>query len=164
VDEKGRCSKAKIHSRLLELGVVDRMPTPDQEEADPATADELYLTCSEWLRGKALQLKSSSPFDVVHSENISYGYHRNLYAIRTAALTVAAVAILIIITAFIFGRLPIIELGAVLAIAAYVAFGVTEARLRRSADNYSHRLLSAVDAIGRPVTKRQPRSGSRTQP
>lgn len=71
-------SKAAIHRHLLDLGIVDCMPTAEEEERDPEGADALYLTCSDWLRRKALELKSKAPFDVVHSENISYGYRRNI--------------------------------------------------------------------------------------
>jgi len=140
-------SKDRMHRRLLEFGVVPRLPTRDEEAADPDAAHRAYITCSEWLRGKALELKGKAPFDVVHDENISYGYRRNLLGIRPAALAISALALLGIAAAFFFGRSPFIEWGAALAVAAYLAFGVNEAAFRRAADNYSERLLRAVEAI-----------------
>jgi len=140
-------TKTSIHKQLVKLSACARMPSAADEATDPDGANQIYRACSDWLRRKALQLKAVSPFDVVHQENISYGYHRNLLGIRPIGIGLALCAVLIIAPAFAFGRFPIIELIGALAIGSYVLFGVNERRLKRCADNYSHRLLSAVDAI-----------------
>jgi hypothetical protein len=140
-------AKASIHKQLVKLSACERTPSAAEEVADPENADQIYRVCSDWLRRKALQLKGVSPFDVVHQENITYGYHRNLLGIRRVGIGLALCATLAIAAAFAFNRFPIIELIGALAVGSYVLFGVNEQRLKHCADNYSHRLLSAVDAI-----------------
>lgn len=77
--------KATIHSQLVRLSACERMPTSDEEKADTESAEAVYRLCGDWLRRKALQLKNVSPFDVVHQENVNYGYHRNILGIADAA-------------------------------------------------------------------------------
>ena len=85
-------SKVLLHRKLIALEIVDRLPTPADETADPAAADAQYRTCADWLRRKALELKAKPPFDIVHSENIAYGFRRNLLGIRSYGLMVLAVS------------------------------------------------------------------------
>jgi hypothetical protein len=154
----GSGTKAKVHRRLVELQVVKRIPTREEEQKGSESADAVYRICSDWLRNKALQLKAHTPFDVIHHENISYGYRRNLLGIRTAGLVIVAVALTIIASAFLYGRQPFIELAVVAVMLAHLVFAVTQASLKRSADNYSERLLNAVEAIPPQRAKRKPTS------
>ena len=140
-------TRERIHRRLVTHGVVGQMPTKAEQAAAPDAADATYRMCSDWLRGKALEQKANSPFDVVHDENISYGFRRNILGIRVPALAIAVFSLAVVASAFVFDRSPVIELGAVVGIGAYVVLGVTEAALKRAADNYSERLLRAVEAI-----------------
>jgi hypothetical protein len=54
-------SKSLLHRHLIELDIVDRLPSESEEREHPDHADEAYLTCSHWLRQKALELKSKAP-------------------------------------------------------------------------------------------------------
>jgi len=54
-------SKLAIHRRMVELAVVDHMPSAEDEDADPGQADSVYRTCSDWLRRKAMELKAKAP-------------------------------------------------------------------------------------------------------
>ncbi|SDR29396.1 hypothetical protein SAMN05519103_01791 [Rhizobiales bacterium GAS113] len=143
--------KSLIHRRLVELHVVDNMPSEADEEQDPEHADEIYKLCSDWLRNKALELKSKSPFDVVHSENISYGFRRNTLGIKPYGIAIMVAALAITVAAFFFGRQPLIELCAILLVGAYLLLAVTPNAVKRAADEYSKRLLNAVQAI--PISK-----------
>jgi len=151
--------KGRIHRRLVELRVVERMPSEAEEETDPAGADRVYTTCSGWLRNKALELKAVSPFDVVHAENIAYGFRRNLLGIRPYGLAILGVAVAVTVAAFFFGREPIIELCGIALVGTFLVLGVNEAALRRAANEYSIRLLNAVEAIPLPRTP-APKAGS----
>ena len=139
--------KASLHTRMVELGFVERMPTKQEEDEDPAGAERLYETCSDRLRNKALELKAKSPFDVVHQENISYGFRSNLLGIRTYALCIVAASFLGAVAAFFFGRHPYLEAGGIIVIAAAILASANESALKSTVDNYSERLLNAVDAI-----------------
>ncbi len=144
-------SKLLIHQHLVALGIVDHLPSADEERHDPETADELYHTCAEWLRRKALELKGKPPFDVVHSENISYGFQRNSLGIKSWGLWVAVAAFAGTAGAFVSGRQPWFELAAELMLSAYMIWGVTEAAVKRAADDYSRRLLDAAQSIPIPA-------------
>jgi hypothetical protein len=102
-------SKSLLHRHLIELGIVDWLPSEAEEREDTDRADAAYLTCADWLRRKALELKSKAPFDVVHSENIWYGYRRNILGIKSYGLTIWFFTLCITATAFFFNREPVIE-------------------------------------------------------
>jgi hypothetical protein len=153
-------SKSLLHRHLIELGVVDRLPSESEEREHPDHADEVYLTCADWLRRKALELKSKAPFDVVHSENIAYGYRRNILGIKPYGLAILCFALAITVAAFFFHREPYIEFFGIVIVGAYLIFGVTEPALKRAADEYSKRLLDAAQTL--PVPKKpRPQTASR---
>lgn len=150
-------SKSLIYRQLIRFSIVDRLPSESEERQDPGHADELYGVCSEWLRRKALELKAKSPFDVVHAENISYGFQRNILGIKRYGLAISFIALGVAISAFFFNRRPFIELAGILIVGSYLTFGVTEAAVKRSADEYAKRLLDAVQAIPVPQQRAAPR-------
>lgn len=139
--------KASLHARVVELGFVERMPTKQEEEQDPIGSEIFYETCSDRLRNKALELKAKSPFDVVHQENISYGFRRNLLGIRPYALCAVAISLIVSAAALLFDRHPYFEIGGISLIGAAILASANENALKRTADNYSERLLNAVDAF-----------------
>jgi hypothetical protein len=145
-------SKALLHRHLLKLRIVEWLPSEAEERDDPARADAAYLTCADWLRRKALELKSHAPFDIVHSENIWYGYRRNILGIKPYGLVIWSAAFAVAGVAFFFDRRPYIEICAIAFVGAYLIFAVTAAAVKRAGDDYSRRLLDAAQAI--PV--RQP--------
>lgn len=140
-------SKLLIHQHLVALGIVDHLPSAEEEQRDPKAADELYHTCAEWLRRKALELKLKPPFDIVHSENIAYGFQRNSLGIRSWGLWIVGGALVGTGAAFVSGRQPWIELSGELMLSAYIVWGVSEAAMKRAADDYSRRLLDVVQSI-----------------
>lgn len=140
-------TKAHLHKHIVSLGIVNELPSAIDEADNPTAADEKYLTCSDWLRRKALELKANAPFDVVHSENIGYGFRRNLLGIRKFGLVLDAFSFLIASTAFYFGNHPFIEVALIFIIGAFLLLGINEGAVKRSAFDYSHRLLDAVFSL-----------------
>ena len=147
-------SKALLHRKLIALEIVDRLPTPIDEAADPAAADAQYRTCSDWLRRKALELKAKTPFDIVHSENITYGFRRNLLGIRPYGMMVFTVSITTTIVAFFFHRNPYIELVGIVLVGAYIVIAVNPEFVKRAAYDYSRRLLDAAQSLQAPTSKK----------
>ncbi len=156
-------SKALLHRKLVALEIVDRLPTLAEETADPAAADAQYRTCADWLRRKALELKTKPPFDIVHSENIAYGFRRNLLGIRPYGLMVLAATIVTTIAAFFFHRDPYIELVGIILIGAYLVLAVDADAVKRAAYEYSRRLLDAAQSL-QAATKRKAASKTRAAP
>jgi len=159
-------SKAAMHRRFSQLGVVDHMPTEDEERQNPEATDAIYRTCSDWLRRKALELKAKAPFDVVHSESISYGFRRNLLGIKQYGLAVVGVALALTVAAFWWGHRPYIEAGVNLLLSFYLLLCATAAAVKRAADDYSKRLLDSIQSLSptrAPVKDRilnRPKRGS----
>ena len=151
-------SKTAMHRRLIELAIVDRMPNEEEERRDPDAADVIYRTCSDWLRREAMRLKAKAPFDVVHSENISYGFRRNLLGIRTYGLIVVVATVLIAVGAFWSGRRPYIESAAILLLGLYFLLCVNAGAVKRTADEYAKRLLDGLQSLSPPRAPAAPRA------
>lgn len=151
-------SKSLLHRHLTELGIVDALPSEAEEREDPDRADAAYLTCADWLRRKALELKAKAPFDIVHSENIWYGYRRNILGIKFYGLVIWFVALCFAGAAFLFNRQPYIEFCGIVLVGSYLIFAVTKAALKRAADEYSKRLLDAAQSLA--VPRQQPASSA----
>jgi hypothetical protein len=77
-----RVSKQRYHEAItVKLGIV--IPTPAEEAADPARADDVYVGATKRLReltrdNRGLLLK----------ENIAYGFHRNMLAMKPVGVVV----------------------------------------------------------------------------
>jgi hypothetical protein len=155
-------SKTLLHRHLMELGIVDWLPSEAEERGDSARADAAYLTCADWLRRKALQLKSNAPFDIVHSENIWCGFRRNILGIKRYGLIIWAFALIVAGAAFFFKRQPFIEFFGIILVGAYLIFAVTEAAMKRAANEYSKRLLDAAQSL--PIPMKPARTGTRQPP
>lgn len=73
-------SKRRYHDAItLKLGIA--MPTAEEEAADPEKADDIYIGATKRLReltrtNKKLLLK----------ENIAYGFHRNMVAMKVVGI------------------------------------------------------------------------------
>lgn len=69
-------SKLRYHDAIVsKLGIA--MPTAEEEAADPAKADDTYIAATRRLRELTRSNKS-----LLLKENIAYGFHRNMLAMR----------------------------------------------------------------------------------
>lgn len=83
-------TKDRLH-RWLESRISNfTLPNADQETSDPANADDMYKSATDFLR-KFTCNKSNHP--IVYRDNVAYGFARNLYAIRWFGVTVSALVI-----------------------------------------------------------------------
>jgi hypothetical protein len=89
-----RHSKAIYHDRLRRMPPGFIIPTEDEEQLEPAQADERYGAAMDELRRRAKATKNA----IVHRENINYGAARNFLALKPIGI-VAAVGCLV---AFVF--------------------------------------------------------------
>ena len=79
-------TKDRYHRTLSRL-LNTIAPTLEDERTDPDGADKIYLAWSDYLRTNTRDKK----FDLLHKENISYGYRRNVCGLRLVGI-VASVA------------------------------------------------------------------------
>jgi len=81
-------SKRRYHELITrKLGIA--MPTPEEEAADPAAADDVYVGATKRLRELTRGNKG-----LVFKENIAYGFHRNMLAMKPAGVVICLVVIL----------------------------------------------------------------------
>jgi hypothetical protein len=83
---------ARYHKKFGELVREVRLPSAEEERLDPEAADAVYEACGDYLRAKA---QDSSRYRRLFEENISFGFRRNLWALKPVALTLDALCIAI---------------------------------------------------------------------
>lgn len=80
-----RLTKARYHSALSQI-MRTPMPTSDEENADPAAADEQYRAAARRL----IELtRDRSRFPLLLNENAAYGFQRNGRALKPVGIAVA---------------------------------------------------------------------------
>jgi hypothetical protein len=62
------------------------LPTLDEELANPGKADAIYRACSDFLRNTT---RDEKKFPLLLTDDISYGFRRNLYGLRPLGTVVA---------------------------------------------------------------------------
>lgn len=63
------------------------MPTADEETENPLEADQAYEAATKLLIAKTRDTKK---FPLLYKENVSYGFCRNVYAMRSIGISFAA--------------------------------------------------------------------------
>jgi hypothetical protein len=142
-----------LHDRIDTLFDAP-LPTPDEEEADPAAADARYKEAVAVLRE---QTRSRDDYPLVADENAEYGFRRNslglrLFGLAVAGLVAAASIVLFVLGAGSVGR-RLVAYGipfatAVLCFAFWLRM-VSPAWVRTPAERYAERLLGAVQLLTR---------------
>lgn len=144
---------ADRHRKLTKLFPKVKAPTAEAEAKDPKAALEIYTACVDKLRGHARAAKEAHPH--VHSENIHYGFRRNLWGVKPHGITVTAIA-LVILGAQVVGQLmarqpiplvqPVVAAIDALLLVVWI-FLVTPAWVMRAATLYAERLLEVLDTV-----------------
>lgn len=144
-------TRARYHERASEL-LGKPLPTAGEEEADPAAADSLYEAYSNVLLERT---RNTKIFRLLFDELISYGFRRNLLAIRPVGLPLCALC-LIVETGLLFRGFQLT--GVFESTKAVFAgldgfllvcwwFLIRPSWVRRAADAYAERLLAASESL-----------------
>lgn len=132
-----------------------KLPSPEEEAADPDDADALYETAAGLLRELT---RNGTEYPQVHRELANYGYRRNLYACRPHGVVVAVLVLVAELLWVVLGYEQILEaptpmiLVAAFCTVAWLAvwiFIVKPDFVRRDAERYAEALLSAAIALHR---------------
>jgi hypothetical protein len=83
-------SKARYHNALSAMCSFE-MPSKEEEDVDPMGADEKYRSATKFLT----EQRRDPKYKILHYENASYGFRRNLYGLRGHAIAFGLVLILI---------------------------------------------------------------------
>ena len=141
--------KARYHQRLAELTRV-AMPTPAEETANHDAADEVYDSVTMWLRERT---RDASTFPIVVSENASYGFYRNLAALKTTGWVFAVLGALLALgdlssDGFTLGGLAALFVSIACGVMFWLYAGVEQ--VRDAGESYAKALIRAIDAVDKP--------------
>ena len=125
--------------------VLPRTPLPNDD-----SAQQIYKAATSTLRQKTY---SHSDFPLVFAENKSFGFERNLRAIRPQGIAIAAAGfvasavgwILTVVDKFAASSIALLSAAIVMIfLAVFWICWPTEDRVRQSADLYAEQLLDAA--------------------
>jgi len=78
-------TKQRYHA-FLSKNIPDlKLPTPSEETASPISADDYYESAVKWLLEYTRDRKK---YPLVFEENINYGFHRNILALKPIAIAI----------------------------------------------------------------------------
>lgn len=137
-----------LHNSLQAIvGPNITLPTPDQEKKDPARADHIYEAA---IRTLIARTGNKETYPKLKNDLIGYCFRRNVYGLRTFAITVAGFLSLGSIVAIVAlpsapvdvgPTIPVVSLLIALVwIVLYTAW-FTSNWVRRAADAYADELL-----------------------
>lgn len=147
-------TKKRYHFELQSLCPVNPFPTEAIETADHLKADAAY---NSWIRYLISQTRDTKIFNLLFSENINYGFWRNLWALKNAALLLDIFVMVGIYLYFYFiqGTLnPLhfpfiffISEALLLVILILWLFVITSDSIKIPAFGYAERLLESINKI-----------------
>lgn len=139
------------------------LASPQQEKTNPEQADVGYDSANRWLLE---QTRDHSQFNLLFTENMNYGFRRNLLGLKpvTLGIEVAALVLVISITVSswtdeIASTTPFISLGwwmSVLFIVGHTFIFMKYVRdnwVLKAAETYAQQLLAACDVLEASISK-----------
>lgn len=153
-------SKA-FHLSFLGKKIGATPPTEAQATADPAAADVFYERCGNWLRENT---RSTKKFGLLFAENITYGFRRNLLAVKCLAL-VADFGLILAAGAYALFARPELDsepafkaIVIALSAAAHVLFmwrAISERNVHEAAKSYARQLFLCCNVLNTQPTNRR---------
>jgi hypothetical protein len=132
------------------------LPSPEDEERNPAASDHAYQSVTNWL---LTQTRDTKRFSILFRENVSFGFRRNLWGLKPIGVTVtfltAAGSTAAILYRYWTGfGTPAAEVAVVTAVVWLLLIVwivvITPAWVRIPADAYGSQLLAACDTLTTP--------------
>ena len=133
------------------LGVT--APSAEDETANQEAADSYYAQCGNWLRQNTRDTKK---FSLLFGENMTYGFRRNLLGVKSRALALNALVVVICIgllwrMSWDFGSNMGSKTTVVLVVAAahatYMLMAVNRAAVWDAAKGYGRELILCCEAF-----------------
>ena len=151
-------TKSNYHS-LLTSKAKRVLPSAQEEDANPSSADDLYRGAVDWLLEAT---RSEKQFPMVRAENISYGFRRNLFGLKTPALLLLLICLIANIwlsyrsvggdaTRFWVGL--VVSSALLIAALAWI-FVITIHFVEDAGRTYAIRLLAQCDVLQSKSTRR----------
>jgi hypothetical protein len=157
-----KMTKGRYHATLAKLCKL-AFPSAADEQRDPRGADDVYRSATK----KLIEARRGPQFKMLHDENTSYGFRRNLLGLKPISLVIGALAAfatgmswwlsmptpMTVVAAFaafksapLLGLLFVIDVGYLLLIAIVVR----ESFVFQAAKEYTDALFRTLDAPATP--------------
>ncbi|MES2062582.1 MAG: hypothetical protein V4456_11720 [Bacteroidota bacterium] len=147
-------TKKRYHFKLQSLCPVNPFPTEAVEAADQLKADAAY---NSWITYLISQTRDTKKFSLLFSENINYGFWRNLWALKNAALLLDTFVMVGLYLYFYFLQhtsnplsfpaIFFISEALLLVILFLWAFVITSDSIKIPAFGYAERLVESINEI-----------------
>jgi hypothetical protein len=143
--DRWRASIARIASETPLL-------TEHEEAADPRRADQTIGVCVARLRELT---RDASQFPLIFQENVSYGFRRNLWGMKPAAVALAILAIAAVMSGIAFGHvtelhLSVMSVGCSVVMLTWWALRIRPSWVREAAERYADQLLWSCEQLNMP--------------
>jgi hypothetical protein len=143
-------TRLRYHSALRKNGLT--VPTPEEEASEPAAADAHYRSAVDWLLEHT---RDEKKYVLLHLENRSYGFRRNLLGLKPTGLTLTALSFIVDVGLVLLFRQddPARTIaGAVLAVALAAGvwlwlYVVDDKFVEDASSAYATRLLAACEDL-----------------
>ena len=147
-------TRARYHKKLQALLPEYEIPTREMEEHNPQAADQVYEACVKYLINHT---RDKERFPLLHKENASYGFLRNLWGMKPLGLTFALFGLVIcgvrLWTLWENGESVSLEIVAgsciCLGLCAIWQLWISPDSVRVAANAYAERLLETCDHLER---------------
>lgn len=157
-------TKARYRA-FLERAIPNlRLASPEDESAGADHAEDGYASATSWLLA---QTRDRNRFGLLFSENVSYGFRRNVWALKPWALVLDAIVIAVAGTQIAglwtgsagnwtadSGATSWIVVALAAAHAGIYATKIRPEWVRSAAESYARQLLAACDTLGYEETCR----------
>lgn len=151
-DTSNKVLLARRHRKLQGLLADIRIPTAEEEQRDPISADAVYDACVAFLLEKTRDKKH---FPLVFEENCSYGFRRNLWGMKPLGVIVSILGTTsvfgLIVSEYLGGSTPppiIFVYGLInLILLLLWLFWIAPKWVKVPADAYAERLLAACEDL-----------------
>jgi hypothetical protein len=154
-------TKARYRAFLAEQLPQLKLPTAEEEQANPDEADGAYESVTRWL---LTQTRDVKVFGLLFRENVNYGFRRNLWGLKSVGLTIAVIAGAastgVMLYQFISehtlpGTAIVTVTGLVWVLVVLWLLRFTPSWVRIPADEYGMQLLAACDTLNATRAKKR---------
>jgi len=139
-------AKYRYHNMIsAETGIAP--PTEEFEATSPKEAEDIYLSWSDYLRGKT---RDRNKYPMVFEENINYGFRRNLLGVKAFCILSGILSLVMIgISSYKYGSYTELTVGISLVITLYIfvfIFIVNKNWVKTAAYAYAKQLVESINA------------------
>lgn len=152
-------TKTRYHHALTTLLPGQVIPSAAAEATDPKSADAAYDSCTNYLRERT---RDKNSFPLVYSENVNYGFRRNLWGMKKAGIVISAFALIAtVLVAIVRSKagwppaLPAVASFVNACMLVWWLLRINPNWVRVPAFAYAERLLAASDTLHSPATTKK---------